>query len=873
MSLFSTDTATPMLAHYLKIKRSTPSNTLLLYRMGDFYELFFDDAITAAGVLDIALTHRGRHQGKDVPMCGVPVHARDAYIARLVRRGCRVAVCEQMETPAEARKRSRNALVRREVVRIITPGTLVEEELLPSHRSNTLLAVWGTPETPELGLAWADISTGESRCRLATPREARNVIARIFPQEILFPQEHKKLFGSFAKTYKSAITPLPANRFRAGQKTDVLGDFAGDTWEKIPFLARRAYGALIFYVQLTHVGKGPKVRPPISEGAGRYLALDAATRQSLELTSTLSGRRSGSLLGVLDETVTGAGARLLAHRLGAPLVDKKAICRRQEAVVFFQKHEDVCHKTRALLRQIPDMARALARLSLMRPRDLGALRDGLQITRALGGIFKGGLFKGGITQRLPEVLLGATKQLFRADSPFIDELQNTLCKTLPVHFAPGEVIASGMHGALDALKKEAQETQRRLLALQAFYAQHTGLRTLKVRHNTVLGFYLETPLAGGKKLLGEPWNQTYIHRQTLRNSVRFTTQKIEHLAGEIFSVRDKAAALEREIFENLVKTAQTEIFNISQAAHALAEIDVYASLAFLAHKRDYVCPKIEDSCVFEVVQGRHAVVEALSPEPFIPNDCVLNPETRRILLMTAPNMAGKSTFLRQNALLVILAQMGSFVPARKARIGVVDQLFSRVGAADDLAAGRSTFMVEMTETVAILNRAKKRSFVILDEVGRGTATFDGLALAWAVLERLHEVNKCRTLFSTHYHELTELSLNALERVTLRVEEHKKDIIFLHEVVEGCADHSYGLYVAALAGLPPETLERAKKILAHLNHNSPSARNLKPQPTPQPTHEPTHEPSPLSSLLAQVDPDTLTPRAALDLVYKLKREAR
>ena len=791
-----------MLAHYLKVKRGLPEDTLLLYRMGDFYELFFEDAITAARVLDIALTHRGQHQGQDVPMCGVPVHARDAYLARLVRRGCRVAVCEQMETPAQARQRGPKALVRRDLVRIITPGTLVEEELLPPERANILLAVWGTPESSALGLAWAEVSTGETRCREASVREALGLIARLSPQEVLLPADTEahlraRLDGPWDQV---VVSPVPTSSFQDNR-----------VGEEIPPLARRAYGALVSYVAVTHVGKEPPLRSPIAEDDDRYLALDAATRASLELTRTLSGQKRGSLLGVLDETLTGAGARLLAHRLNTPLVEETAIGARQDSVAFFQDRA-LREELRGLLRGAPDMGRALGRLNAFRPRDLAVMREGLKIARGAAAALE----IAGKDKPLPAELAQALEQLRACDDSFTDELQRALTPTPPVHFAQGDVIAPDYHGGLDALKEQAHKTRRRLLALQAHCAQHTGIRTLKVRYNNVLGYYLETPLSSGKKLLEPPGAKPISIAKPSPMRCASPPKRWGTLAGEILTARDKAAALEREIFETLVETTRARTPQIGAAAQALGVIDVSCALAHVAEARDYVRPDVDSSCLFEITQGRHPVVEALSAQPFIANDCHLDPEQQRLLLMTAPNMAGKSTFLRQNALIVILAQMGAFVPARAARIGVVDRLFSRVGAADDLAAGRSTFMVEMVETVAILNRATKRSFVIVDEVGRGTATFDGLALAWSVLERLHEVNACRTLFATHYHELTALTLKGLGKVTMRVEKHKQDVIFLHEVVPGCADHSYGLQVAALAGLPREALARAEEILAHLH---------------------------------------------------------
>ncbi len=865
--------ATPMMQQYLAIKRAH-EDCLLFYRMGDFYELFFEDAVKASAALDITLTKRGRHEGDDIPMCGVPVHAAEGYLARLIRQGFRVAVGEQTEDPAEAKKRGNKGPVSRAVVRIVTPGTLTEDNLLDARRHNYLAALADTGGA--LGLAWLDLSTGDFSTQDIASAQLGAALARLRPGELLVPErvlQRPDLFELLAD-WKSVLTPCVNSRFDSdagrkrlealyGVKTlDAFGSFARSEVS--------AAGALVDYVALTQQGKHPLLLPPRRLAAAAFMEIDGATRRNLELAETLTGERKGSLLATIDRTVTGAGARALAEQLAAPLTDPAAIACRLDAVGWFTEDERRRQDMRARLRRCPDMARSLARLSLGRggPRDLAALRDTLAETATVKAMLAG-------AAPLPDLVADAARDLGE-HGVLVDRLRRALAEELPLLARDGGFIAPGYAAALDELRALRDESRRLVADLQARYAAETGVATLKIRHNNVLGFYIEVTAAHAPKL-----GTAFIHRQTLSNAMRFATVELSDLESKIANAADKALALELKHYEDLVGEVLARAEAIARAAAALAALDVAAGLADLAVEARWCRPTVDDGVAFEVRQARHPVVEAAlrsaQSGAFVGNDCDLK-DRQRLWLLTGPNMAGKSTFLRQNALLAVLAQMGSFVPAESAHIGVVDRLFSRVGAADDLARGRSTFMVEMVETAAILNQATRRSLVILDEIGRGTATYDGLSIAWAAVEHLHNANRCRALFATHYHELTALAskLDALACYTMRVKEWRGDVVFLHEVAPGAADRSYGIHVAKLAGLPLPVIRRAEAVLATLEKAEPSgaltrlaedlplfsaARAAAPAAPP--------EPSPVETALASIDPDALSPREALEIVYRLK----
>ncbi|HXZ02109.1 MAG TPA: DNA mismatch repair protein MutS [Stellaceae bacterium] len=860
------------MAQYLELKRQH-RDCLLFYRMGDFYELFFEDAAKAAAALDIQLTKRGRHEGEDIPMCGVPVHAAESYLARLIRQGFRVAVCEQMEDPAEAKKRGSKAAIRRAVVRIVTPGTLTEETLLDARRSNYLAAL--ADAAGELALAWLELSTGAFRLQAVTAAGLGAALARLTPGEVLVPdrllqrREVVELLGD----WQSRLTPLPGARFDSenGRKRleALYGVRALDGFGSFSRAELAAGGALVDYVSLTQQGKAPLLQPPRRLGAGAVMEIDAATRRNLELTETLAGERRGSLLATIDRTVTGAGARMLAEHLAAPLTDPRAIALRLDAVSFLVEDERLRQDLREALKRCADIERAMARLALGRggPRDLAALRDTLAASAEFRRLLQAAPAK-------PRLLERAEGDLGEHGA-FVAHLARALAAELPLIARDGGFIAAGYAAELDELRSLRDESRRRIAALQARYAGETGVASLKIRHNNVLGYYVEVTAVHAEKL-----KERFIHRQTMAGAMRFTTPELSELESRIASAADRAVAMELKFFDDLVQAAMARAGEIARTATALARLDVAAALAELAQSERYCRPSIDDGLGFAVAGGRHPVVEAALRQAggpgFVGNDCDLKPG-QRLWLLTGPNMAGKSTFLRQNALIAILAQAGSFVPAERAEIGVVDRLFSRVGAADDLARGRSTFMVEMVETASILNQAGERALVILDEIGRGTATFDGLSIAWAAVEHLHGVNRCRALFATHYHELTALAakLEHLACYTMRVKEWQGDVVFLHAVAPGAADRSYGIHVAKLAGLPAAVVERAEEVLALLEKGEQSgalarlAEDLPLFTAARPSGRAEAKPSAVEGTLRDIEPDALSPRAALELIYKLK----
>jgi DNA mismatch repair protein MutS len=882
---------TPLMEQYIEIKTANPGS-LLFYRMGDFYELFFDDAEVASRALGIVLTKRGKHRGQDIPMCGVPIHRADEYLHRLIAQGHRVAVCEQTEDPAEAKKRGAKSVVQRDVIRLVTAGTLTEDSLLDARRNNYLVAVARTKRNstePDstFALAWLDISTGEFRISTCDRNGLPAEIARLEPSEIIMSDALYE-DGELAPLWRSlpAVTPLTRDVFDgASAERRLAAYFAVATVDVFGALTRlelTAAAACVTYVERTQLGKRPPLSPPVREATGTALAIDAATRTNLELMRTQSGERRGSLIAAIDRTVTVAGARMLAQRLAAPLTDPVAINHRLDAVGLFVSEVDLRTDARARLGAAPDLARALARLVVGRggPRDLAAIRDGLHASTELA-------------QRLaaaPQVaeIAGATLSLQRPAPAIAAELAAALAEDLPLLRRDGGFIGAHYDNTLDETRALRDESRRVVAALQARYADETQIRTLKIRHNNVLGYFVEVTAQHGDKLMTPPLNATFIHRQTLAGQVRFTTAELSSLEAKIANAADRALGLELEIFDRLAAQTIAAAEDIKAAAEALAVVDVASALAVLAVDRGYVRPEVDDSRDFIIIGGRHPVVEqALARDggPFVANDCTLSPppgaDAGRIYLITGPNMAGKSTYLRQNALIALLAQTGSFVPAKQARIGIVDRLFSRVGAADDLARGRSTFMVEMVETAAILNQAGERSLVILDEIGRGTATFDGLSIAWAAIEHLHETNRCRALFATHFHELTVLAtrLKRLFNATVRVKEWHGDVVFLHEVVPGAADRSYGIQVAKLAGLPAAVIERAKHVLAELeaeDRTSAAHHLIDDLPLFSAATRPTPPPDPSAAAvvkaLADLDPDEITPREALEVLYGLKQLA-
>jgi DNA mismatch repair protein MutS len=869
--------ATPMFQQYFEVKTQHP-DALLFYRMGDFYELFFEDAVAAARALDITLTQRGQHNGEPIPMCGVPHHSSEGYLARLIRQGFRVAVCEQTEDPAEAKKRGGKAVVRREVVRVVTPGTLTEDTLLDARRPNYLAAL--AEAAGGLGLAWVDLSTGDFQTQPVAAPALEAALARLAPSELILSEklaDDRALDGGLAEA-RDILHPMPGARFDSENGRRRLeaayGVTALDGFGAFSRAELAAAGAVVDYLDLTQKGKRPRLAAIRRWSPGGVMEIDAATRRNLELTRTLSGERRGSLLATIDRTLTGAGARLLVARLSAPLTDPAAIDDRLDAVTFFREAERARTDLRAILGRLPDIDRALSRLALERggPRDLAAIRDAL----AACGPIRAAVAAAPLAS--PPTAVARDLADLGEHAALVETLGRALSADLPLLARDGGFVAAGYAPELDRLRGLRDESRRMIAALQAKYAQETGVAALKVKHNNVLGYFIEVSATNGDKVMGR---DGFIHRQTMANAVRFTTVEFGELEKELSTAADKALAVELEVFADLVGQVMAVADVIAVAAAALARLDVAAALADLAAARDWCRPVVDQSLGFDVDGGRHPVVEAALPDgpgAFVANACRLGAEDR-VWLVTGPNMAGKSTFLRQNALIAVLAQIGAYVPASKCRIGVVDRLFSRVGAADDLARGRSTFMVEMVETAAILNQAGERALVILDEIGRGTATFDGLSIAWATVEHLVETNRCRALFATHYHELTTLAdrLSPLSCHTMAVKEWKDDIVFLHEVVAGAADRSYGIHVAKLAGLPGAVVARAEDVLARLEQGEQGKAAttliddlpLFSAAIEKATASEAPGPSAVEAALAEMNPDEMTPRDALEAVYRLK----
>ena len=886
-------TLTPMMAQYMEIK-SQHQDYLLFYRMGDFYELFFDDAVKASKALDIALTKRGKFEDNDVPMCGVPFHAYESYLSKLIRQGFKVAICEQTEDPKAAKARGYKSVVRREVIRLVTPGTLTEDNLLDAKRNNFLFCV--VKQQGELGLSWLDISTGEFFTQEMALKDKKEetllatVLARLNPVEILVADTYLQNPEIFAllNEYKEKLTVLPQARFNSeNARLRLEKIFKVDTLDAFGNFSRAetsAAGVLLDYLENTQKGQLPVIEKPVKIQENKVMEIDGATRKSLELLESMSGDKSTSLLSVIDRTVTGIGGRLLASRVASPLVDIAEINRRLDVVGFFIDYPLIREDLRRILHSCPDIERSVSRLSLGRggPRDLANIRIALENVPAIRNL----LFSyqnqttSSIINALPDSLEKIIKQLGNHNE-LVTDLKNALDEELPLLARDGGFIKSGYYPALDEVRTLKDDSHKVILELQNKYASETQISQLKIKYNNVIGYFIEVPSKFATEMLENP---NFIHRQSVLNASRFTTVELTELENKIRGAAEKALAMELELFNKMVHDVVVYSEVILKTARALAELDVGAALADLAVEKNYTRPVVDDSLEFEIVGGRHPVVEySIAKEnngSFVGNNCSLN-ENNRLWLITGPNMAGKSTFLRQNAIIAVMAQMGAYVPADSAHIGVIDKVFSRVGASDDLARGRSTFMVEMVETASILNQADERSFVILDEIGRGTATFDGLSIAWAVVENLHEVNKCRALFATHYHELTTLvsKLSKMSLHCMKIKEFNDEVIFMHEVIEGAADRSYGIHVAKLAGLPKVVVKRAEQVLESLE-NSGKSQNISHLVDDLPlfalvkekTEQQQDKAKPkVIEMLEKLNPDDLSPREALEKLYELKNE--
>ncbi len=877
--------ASPVMAQYFEAKARQP-DALVFFRMGDFYELFFEDAQKAAATLGITLTARGQHGGNPIPMAGVPAHAMEAYLAKLIRAGFKVAVCDQLEDAETAKRRGGSkAVVRRDVVRVVTPGTLTEDGLLDARGANRLAAV--SVRAGAAAVASVELSTGEVECLAITVAGLASTLAALGPSEILVPD---RLFADEAvsaalKAAGGFVQPMPSALAEPGASEARLKRLYGvetlDGFGPLSGAEISALGLIAAHLETTQAGRLPVLSAPRRAGEADVMIIDPATRTSLEIERATSGAREGSLLAAIDRTVTAPGARMLAARLARPLLDPALIDARLDAVAWFCERRPLRQKLRETLKGMPDMARGLSRLALGRggPRDLGALRDGLSLGETVCRLFtetRDPLVT--LPAELASALAALDLQAIPELAAFRELLEDGLGADLPALARDGGFVAAGVRPELDQARALRDDSRRVVAALEAQLAGESGV-ALKIRHNAVLGYFVETTAKAAEPLMGAPLNATFIHRQTLANQVRFTTVELAELDAKIAQAAERALAIELDTFEAWREAATGVAAPIQSAAQAAALLDVAAALAEWSDDVGGTRPIIDRSTAFEAEAARHPVVEAAvrrAGDAFTPNDCRLDGAGvggARLSIVTGPNMAGKSTFLRQNALLAVLAQSGCFVPAKRLRLGVVDRLFSRVGAGDDLARGRSTFMMEMVETAAILTQATPRSLVILDEIGRGTATYDGLAIAWACAEALHETNRCRALFATHYHELAVLEgrLAFVSNLSLRAKEWNGDLIFLHEAGPGPADRSYGVQVAKLAGVPPAVVGRAKQVLERLEKEATGPANLDDLPLFAAVAEPEakYGPSKVEEALQVLDVDGMSPREAMDALYRLK----
>ncbi|HXG33518.1 MAG TPA: DNA mismatch repair protein MutS [Bryobacteraceae bacterium] len=859
--------STPLMRQYHAIKQQAP-NALLMFRLGDFYELFYDDAIIAARELEITLTSRNRERGQPVPMCGVPYHSAENYIARLLQRGYRVAICEQMEDPRFAKK-----LVRREITRIVTPGTATETAVLRPRENNYLAAVAG--KGSRRGLAYADVSTGEFRATELEAAELEAALEQLAAREVLVAAGDDAL-------------ALPSGALRTELDPWVFSlDYADRTLREHfrllsldgcglsghP-LAVAAAGAILHYLRETQKAALQHLDLPAYQERRGTMILDAVTVRNLELleplfSADLAAAREATLVGVLDQTLTGMGGRLLRRRLLHPSLDRDEIEARLNAVEEMVKGTVLRTEVRKVLERIQDLERLLAKITVgtAGPRDLLALGRSLAQIPELKRLAA----QHGAGPQISEM----ARRLDAVDD-VRDRILAAIAENAPVHPGDGGVIRDGYHRELDELRDVSRHSRQYIAALEARERSRTGIQSLKVRFNNVFGYYIEISKANLHLV-----PSTYERKQTLVGAERFTTPELKELEGKILAAEERILELERELFSALREFTASQAARIRRTAQAVAELDLTAALAQVAVENRYVRPTFSQTGEMRIVGGRHPMVEKLAEREaarFVPNDLYLNRDTARIAVITGPNMGGKSTYLRQAALIAILAQMGSFVPAESAMLPLIDRVFTRVGASDNLARGRSTFMVEMMETAAILNTAGPDSLIVLDEIGRGTATYDGLALAWAVVEYIHEKVRAKTLFATHYHELTELAgeLEGVHNLRVSVKESGDQIIFLRRVEPGSADRSYGIEVARLAGLPPAVIERARQILAlHEKTEHQVTAELSPRPESRPVQIRLFEPvnHEIAERIRNLKLDELRPLDALNLLSELQQELR
>lgn len=843
-------TQTPMMVQYNEIKQQH-KDCLLFYRMGDFYELFYEDAVKASAALDITLTKRGQNAGQPIPMAGVPVHSHEMYLLKLIEKGFRVAVCEQIETPEQAKEKGKKGPLERGVVRIITPGTLTEENLLAPKKSNYLVAISPIDKkTQHIGIAWADISTGTFCLSDIEVKSLINTLYQLDPAEILMPESiWQSLDLDAFNEFKKIIQPLADTRFNFNStQNQLLKSFKVISTEVFGLNEPRliqAAGALCDYIHLTQQERNQHLRAPKLINTYKFVKVDAQSTQNLEITRTLKGTSDGSLLHTLDNTQTAIGGRLFFEFLTQPINDLTILDQRLNKVDWFIKNSNERLSAHESLAHCPDSERSLIRIALERalPRDLKAIAQTLSVA-----------------QTIKETLTQQPFWIFNVPLELMNTLEQTLEDHLPAVLHEGGIIKANIDSALDELRYMRDHGHQQLKALEQRYQTETGISNLKIKTNNLIGYYIEV---GGNHLNKVP--STFFHRQAISNGARYMTNELQELASKLEHAAASALAQEIKIFKELCAQILKHKEQLEKLALLLAEIDVISSIAALAISKNFTRPSLSNSTILNIENGRHPIVETFIYNTFTPNNCNLS--TQPFALLTGPNMAGKSTYLRQNALIIWMAHCGLFVPATHAEIGLVDQIFSRIGAADDLAAGRSTFMVEMVETASILHQATDQSFIILDEIGRGTSTQDGLAIANAVSEHLINTIKSRCIFATHYHELVNLAQNpSVKLLTMKIIEPDEKVIFLHEVIEGTADKSYGIHVAELAGLPQTVIMRAQELLKEMNFSvNPSKQSPEIFKTPS-------EESNLLKFLRSIKPDNLSPRQALQTLYELKEHA-
>jgi len=861
---------TPMMEQYLTIKNKH-KDALLFYRMGDFYELFFEDAIAASKALDITLTKRGKTNGMDIPMCGVPFHSADNYLPKLIKKGFNVAVCEQTETIEEAKSNLKKGPLKREVVRIISPGTLTEDNLLDRNANNFLGAI--SDLNGSISISWVDVSTGCFKSRNLQKENNQkqlltNLLLRMNFSEILVSDAME--LNIISEEWHSIIKKQSSSLFHYSScLQQICSYFSIMSLEGIGKFSDGeviASGVLLSYLKLTQCGKLPILSMIKNESENNFLEIDYFTQKSLEILSNLSGETKGSLITSLDETKTAGGARLLKQRITEPFYKVVEIEKRYNLINWFLNNDIDIFKLQNNLENIPDIERSLSRISLLRgsPKDLSVLCNGLLNVKEIYEIII--LFKDRLNQ---SPLLNNILNQISVDYSLFEDIKNSLKKDLPLSTKEGGFIRDGYDDNLDKLRNLRNNELEEITKLQNKYSDLTNVNSLKIKYNRMLGYHIEVRAVHDKALRDK---DIFIHRQTTAQTSRFTTIELNEAENQLINSYDKSISIEMDIFKNFTNQIINEGKKILDIASAISELDIGIMVVKQSKDRDYVCPKILENKTLEIIEGRHPVVETqmkLSENSFISNDCILNKDDF-LWLITGPNMAGKSTYLRQNALIVIMAQAGLFVPAKEANIGVFDKIFSRVGASDDLAKGQSTFMIEMIETSLILNTASEKSLVILDEIGRGTATFDGLAIAWSVLDYLHNKIKPRTLFATHYHELTSLkeNLNHLSCHKMSIKEWNNSIIFMHKIIEGEADKSYGIHVAQLAGLPFEVIKKATQLLSKLENKKDNSY-LKKSDNLDGNYSNINESQSFFKEFDNINVDNISPREALDILYKLK----